>query len=181
MKFLLGILLACIITDAHAEYNRADYKVWSDFNHNCFNTRHELLNKRAIIVTWIKNCQIKAGMWYDAYDGKLLENLKLIDIDHVIPLYYADSHGLANELKPAFGNDPDNLLITSAKNNRTKGSKGIYQWHPNLPYLCKYAEIWQDIGSKYNITFDKQDDDFIFKTLLECTATESFVNNSLHK
>lgn len=178
--FLTFLLMLLTITSAHA-YKRSDYKIWSDFNKNCFNTRHELLNNRAIIVTWIKNCNIMAGKWSDSYDGKELTNLRLIDIDHVIPLYYADTHGLANEVKPAFGNDTDNLLITSASNNRSKGSKSISQWHPNYPYLCKYAEIWQDIGSKYNLTFDKDDDVFIFKTLLECAALESFINNSLHK
>lgn len=175
--FLTFLLMVLTIPDANA-YKRSDYKIWSDFNKNCFNTRHDILIERAISVTLIKDCKILDGKWIDSYDGKELTNLQLIDIDHVIPLYYADKHGLANDLKPVFGNDIDNLLITSAKHNRTKGSKGIYQWHPEHPYLCKYAKIWQDIGYKYNLTFDKDDDVFIFKTLLECAES---VNNSLHK
>lgn len=168
MKLILSMLLL-VSNFALADYHRLDYRIWSDFDKNCLDTRQEILKRDARVVLWINKCVVKNGVWIDSYTGELLKDVKTIDIDHVVPLQYADSHGLTQQLKPKFGNDISNLLVTSAHLNRSKGSKSISAWHPNMPYLCKYATIWKDVGVKYELQYDEADRRFISDTLTQCS------------
>lgn len=167
----IALALVCILTTTIASatpYKRTDYKVWEDEDHNCLDTREEVLKASAKVLLWRTKCDIKSGVWVDEYNGTILKDMTRIDIDHVVPLKYANDHGLKDSLKPTFGNDQTHLLVTSSSLNRSKGSKSIYYWHPPMPYLCKYAQIWSTIGHKYNLTYDKKDQDFIFTTLTTC-------------
>jgi hypothetical protein len=54
--------------------------------------------------------------------------------------------------KEAFANDPENLVITNKKYNRTKSSKGIDKWLPvSLNFTCKYVKDFLHIKTQYKL------------------------------
>lgn len=150
----LGFILLLIANNGFA-YDRASYGQWNDTDGNCLDTRKEILKKSAIEIK-IDNCKITYGKWKDEYTGLEYNNQNTFDIDHVIPIQYADSVGASKwnkELKIKFYNDPLNLMITSKSQNRSKGSKGLSQWMPpNREFRCTYVELWQVVSNKYNLT-----------------------------
>lgn len=146
------------------------YKVWSDLDFDCLNTREEVLKKYAKVVMWKNKCAIHNGVWVDAYTGILIKEVRTIDIDHVIPLEYAHNHGLSPNKRVQFGNDEENLLITIASLNRSKGSKPISVWMPRPPYLCQYAKVWSTISRKYDLKLEQSDITAIRYGMSTCNA-----------
>lgn len=113
-----------------------------------------------------------SGEWIDPYSGKKITSSSNIDIDHIIPLSYAAKNGgqeWASEVKEQFANDPDNLLATSAKENRSKGDKGPGLYMPSYkPYRCQYSKAFTTIANKYQLSIQKSDYEVLEKTLNEC-------------
>ena len=136
-------------------YNRSEWAHWSDSDGNCLDTRGEILKKRSLISVTLnkKGCKVKSGEWNDYYYPEILFQAAQVDIDHLIPLKHAHLVGAArwsSELKEAFANDPENLVITNRRYNRQKGAKGIHEWLPlNKSYACKYVQDWKKIKKKY--------------------------------
>lgn len=171
----------------------------SNDGRKCWNTRNEILHRDAVPGTvkyvdkFIKEaayenaCAIgspkedkgelrlntdNSGKWICPYSGIEITNSTEIDIDHIIPLSYAAKAGgqsWSAEKKEAFANDPDNLLATSAKENRSKGDKGPSEYMPPLrAYRCNYAKAFGVLVHKYNLNISESDLDEIQKTLKAC-------------
>ncbi|OZG70358.1 HNH endonuclease [Hahella sp. CCB-MM4] len=139
-----------------AVYRREDWKHWSDLDHNCMNTRHEILKAQAKTpVTLSDNrCGVSAGTWDDPYSGKIYHLASDLDIDHIIPLRWANDHGgyvWSSQQKEVYANDPDNLLAVDDRLNQQKGAKGPDEWMPpNHQYRCEYIVQWTKILNKYS-------------------------------
>ncbi len=152
-------------------YNRKDWAHWSDFDNDCMNTRHETLKDQADgpIKLSPDGCYVSTGLWLDPFSGKTFTRASDLDVDHIIPLNWAHTHGGANwskAKKERFANDPINLLAVDDGLNQQKGAKGPDQWMPqNKAFRCKYLTMWATLFSKYgalnmtsseNRTFQKQ-------------------------
>lgn len=113
-----------------------------------------------------------AGEWIDPYSGKKITDSRKIDIDHVIPLSNAARQGgqsWSAEKKEEFANDPDNLLATSAKENRSKGDKGPGKYMPPLKsYHCQYAKTYISLSHKYELSITESDYKVLSKTVEKC-------------
>ncbi len=159
------LLIVTIFSLPAYSYDRSSYRVWSDLDKNCKNTRIDVLEKRAIRINSI-SCTNINGTWIDYYSEKILTNESVIDLDHVIPLSYADKIGASNwdiKTKRKFANDPDNLVITHRSINRQKGDKGLSKWLPiEFNVRCDYLLKWVHVINKYNLTLPNED-----KVLLE--------------
>ncbi|MAR92728.1 MAG: HNH endonuclease [Pseudomonadales bacterium] len=138
-------------------YNRHDWKHWSDFDKDCMNTRHEILNDQAVKGSQKYSpdgCYVSRGEWHDPFSGKVITRASDLDVDHVIPLKWAHTHGGATwsaEKKEQFANDPDNLLAVDDGLNQQKGAKGPTEWMPpNHGYRCDYLRHWQSVLAKYS-------------------------------
>ena len=110
----------------------------------------------------IEKCKVKAGFWNDFYFAETFDSPKLIDIDHVVPLKHAFENGAkawTQEQKKIFANDPDNLVITSRKANRTKGANDFTSWSPlNRDYACAYMERWYLVKRKYALAISEKEE-----------------------
>jgi Protein of unknown function (DUF1524) len=161
MKILIYLILIFNLNSSFAKYVRKEWKHWSDRDKNCLNTKEEILKARSksIVLTSKKGCRIKSGSWDDYYYPETINDMKQIDVDHLIPLKHAYDTGGANwspEKKEQFANDPENLVITDKKYNRQKGAKGIDQWLPiNKEYACKYVKDWIKVKMKYGLRMDE--------------------------
>lgn len=120
----------------------------------------------------IKVSTENSGEWIGPYNGKKITDSSEVDIDHVIPLSNAARNGgqeWSAEKKEAFANDPDNLLATSAKENRTKGDKGPGKYMPpNKSYQCQYAKTYIAVAYKYDLTITESDYKELNKTIKSC-------------
>jgi len=137
-------------------YDRGDYRHWVDDDRDCQNTRAETLllhSLKPVKYATERGCRVISGVWVDSYSGQTVFFAKRIDIDHVIPLGWAHTHGADNwspERKKEFANDPDNLLPVSLTLNRQKGKKGPSEWRPPSN-LCGYGTRWLGIAEKYDL------------------------------
>lgn len=150
-----------------AHYDRKEWHHWIDADHNCLDTRAEILKNRSTVPVKMnkKGCKILQGSWPDYYYPEILTKVKHVDIDHLVPLKHAHENGgyeWSQSQKEAFANDPENLVITNKKYNRSKGSKGIDRWLPkDHDYACKYEKDWVKVKVKYNLHFTAPEIDAI--------------------
>lgn len=157
-KFLILLFAISCAQLPHAKkYNRKDWKHWVDADHDCLNTRSEILKlrSRGQITLNKKGCTVIGGVWDDYYYPEVHTSAKKVDIDHLIPLKNAHETGGAawskNE-REVFANDPENLVITNLSYNRKKGAKGIDGWLPvHKDYACKYIKDWVKLKKKYRL------------------------------
>lgn len=169
-----GIILFLISFNLFAGYNRKDWKHWIDSDHDCQDTRAEILIERSLAPVAYKNskgCSVFSGKWDDFYFNEKLTIASDIDIDHVVPLSHAHNHGAeswSKELKKSFANDKENLVITFKKYNRQKGDSDIAQWLPvDRGYACRYVKKWFQIKEKYRLRIDA--DEIETRRLLSCS------------
>lgn len=141
-------------------YTRDLFGGWSDEDHNCKDTRAEILIKRSELPVILnkKGCTVISGRWKDFYFNEILLKASDIDIDHVVPVKHAYDIGAKNwdkKKRVAFYNDPENLVITNLKYNRQKGARTPGQWLPlQKNYACKYLNQWLLVKSKYELPIE---------------------------
>lgn len=139
-------------------YDRAAFGGWADVTGDCRDTRHELLAELSTgpLKTSADGCEIIHGRWNDPYTGQVFTNAGDMDVDHVVPLFYAWSRGAAEwdaEKRIRFANDPANLIATDASTNRRKGADGPLDWlPPNEAFHCQYVLRFHRIARRYELT-----------------------------
>lgn len=148
---------------------------WNDSDNDCQNTRAELLIKQSIRLvsfTSANGCTVAQGAWRSYFTGKLYTKAPQVDIDHVVPLYWAWHHGAATWSKAErrrFANDNANLIVVEARLNRQKGAKGIDQWLPpsaRCQYVLRFLRVV--LGYKLQVT-DKENSKFKSIRARECS------------
>lgn len=146
-------------------YNRDLFVHWIDQDGDCINTRHELLMKQSVstVDTGRNRCTAYRGRWNDPYTGKVFYNARDLDVDHIVPLAWAWSHGAHSwsaSKRRDFANDESNLLAVQASVNREKGAAGPLQWlPPNQAYHCQYVLSFQIIVKKYGAVYSQHEAD----------------------
>ena len=159
--------------DTSAKYSRGDWKHWVPVDGAC-NTREAALRRDGTdVVVDAATCKPTSGTWFDPYSGETFSNAKQMDIDHLIPLMYAQQHGGAawsSEKKREYANDLDTVLVTvSAKENRAKGAKGPGEYMPpREEYHCEYAQRWIAISQKYGLWISKDDKSALESAIGKC-------------
>lgn len=147
---------------------------WLDVDHNCRNTREEVLRRQAVGPVVGDGCRLRAGVWLDPYSGTAITDPMALDVDHVVPLGYVDAHGGASwapAKKKAYANDltPGHLLAVSASLNRAKGDRGPAVWVPPWPAgRCAYGRAWQDVTRRYALALAPEDAAAVTQLLREC-------------
>jgi hypothetical protein len=158
-------------------YSRKDYKHWIDADHDCQNTRQEVLISESLEKPILdeKGCKVISGKWFDPYTNQYFTNTRDLDVDHFIPLKEAHQSGgefwdktrkmkYANDL-----DDPESLIAVYKGANRSKGAKDPSDWMPpNEEYTCEYVKTWQRIKKNWGLTMDKKEAEFIKKQSENC-------------
>lgn len=136
-------------------YNRDDWKHWIDSDGDCMNTRHEILLEQADEPVRLSpdGCYVSMGGWIDPFSGKFFYRASELDVDHIVPLKWANDNGggaWPATLKERFANDPINLLVVDRRLNQAKGAKGPSQWMPpNHLFRCEYLLLWVGVLDNY--------------------------------
>ena len=144
-------------------YDRDDWGGgWSDDDHDCLNTRHEVLMAEEISGSPLlrdDSCLVIGGRWFAAFTGTFVDDPRSLDVDHFVPLANAHrSGGWAWDAatRRRFANDqeePRHLIAVTASANRSKSDKGPETWRPDDGgYWCTYADTWMDIKVRWALS-----------------------------
>ena len=164
------------------EYNRLEWRHWTDEDDDCQDARQEaLIAESATPVTFKsdKQCRVAEGRWVGPYTGTEVDQPGKLDIDHMVPLANAHRSGgwaWDRDLKEAYANDltyPGHLVAATAAANRAKGGKGPEDWRPpDESYWCTYAVDWTNIKITWGLTATQREWDALREMLATCE--ESF-------
>lgn len=158
-----------IADESDVDYDRSDWRHWTG---SPCNTRQDVLIKQGNDVETDDDCRITAGSWYDPFTGETTEDSSSLDIDHIVPLGYAASHGgndWSEDRKEEFANDHLNLRAVSASENRSKGADGPSDYMPpNEEHHCEYAIIWVDTVYQYDLSVTAADRRALEDALATC-------------
>ena len=143
-------------TSNDRQYSRDAFgRGWSDSDKDCQNTRHEVLIQQSTTTPVLSSngCKAEHGHWVSMFTGEVITSAKQLDIDHVVPLKWAWSHGAdqwTNHKREQFANDPINLIAVEASLNRAKGAQGPDEWLPPKNE-CQYILRFKRVLVKYSI------------------------------
>ncbi|MBR2830751.1 hypothetical protein IKE83_00085 [Candidatus Saccharibacteria bacterium] len=168
-------------------YNRNDYGSGWNVSDLACNIRATILQAASLISyqTAANGCTVTYGSWLDPYSGATLTGNPYqgdgtandLDIDHVIPLGYVNSHGgysWSSTAKLSYGKSTTGMkngvyLAVSATENRKKSDKGPADYYPPNPdYYCTYSLKWRDLARLYDIALSARDYYKIEGVLREC-------------
>lgn len=169
---LISLDTITIADPIEVEYDRSEWKHWT--GSPCNAREMTLIRDGVNVESDPTNCKIISGEWTTPYNNSVITDSSKIDIDHVIPLSFAARHGgndWSLELKEQFANDLDQLLATSATENRSKGDKGPGSYMPpEKDFHCTYSKIWVATAKNYELTITEKDYKALEKGLKTCDA-----------
>ena len=146
---------------------------------SCQTVRTQILQATSQVpVTWTnpRECEIREGRWIDPYSGEEFERAARLEIDHIIPLAYANAaNGFQwdDRTRMEFANDPLNLVPVSRDIHRKKRDRSISAWRPpEKDYHCEYAAAWRDVARKYDLDLFATDRSRINSILDDCDIPE---------
>jgi len=162
----VALLCLCIpLNGLHADgipkYKRSYFGGWVDSDGDCQNTRHELLQELSTsVMSFTDNtCRVLTGKWLDPYTGNTFRKSADVDIDHMVPLYWAWQHGAydwSRDERVSFANDPRNLFAVQKSVNREKSASGPLKWlPPNIAFRCSYVVRFERIVKIYDLNLSQ--------------------------
>lgn len=160
------------------EYNRREWRHWTDEDDDCQDARQEALVAESTVPVTFKSdkqCRVATGRWVGPYTGTEVDDPGKLDIDHMVPLANAHRSGgwaWDRDHKAAYANDltyPGHLIAATAAANRAKGGKGPEDWRPpEESYWCTYAVDWTNIKIKWGLTATQREWDALREMLATC-------------
>ncbi|WP_404870912.1 HNH endonuclease family protein (plasmid) [Kitasatospora griseola] len=157
-------------------YERTKFRHWIDADKNGCNTRAEVLIAEAVTAPAIgAGCVLTGGTWLSKYDDLVLNDAKLLDVDHVVPLAEAWDSGASAwsaAERQAYANDLDEpraLIAVSAKSNRSKADKDVTEWlPPAADYRCTYITDWTVVKTRWGLSIDQAEADTLHRLATAC-------------
>ena len=147
-----------VAVENRAGYVRTKFKLWDDVDHDCQNTRAEVLRAETLKkVTGA--CTVRAGRWHSYYDDLTYNSASRIDIDHVVPLAEAWDSGARHwtaQRREAYANDladANALMAVSSSSNRSKGDRDPAEWLPDFS-RCRYVLQWTIVKVRWSLRVD---------------------------
>lgn len=163
-------------------YDRDDWRHWTDDDHNCRNTRHEVLAAESEVPVRYSSkdrCKVTHGRWRCPFTGRTITDPRKLDVDHMVPLHEAHRSGgdtWSAERKRRYANertDAGHLIAVDRAANRSKGDQGPDAWLPdNAAYRCTYVEEWVRIKERWSLSMDSKEQRAVEAARAECARGE---------
>ena len=156
--------LAVKAESGNSSYKRTYFKLWTDANRDCQNTRTEVLIGESKVTpryTASRHCAVATGTWYSYYDGRTWTRPADVDIDHMVPLKEAWGSGArlwSASKRASYANDLGSyatLIAVTDNVNQSKGDKDPAQWlPPRKAARCTYAIQWVQVKYRWRLSID---------------------------
>ena len=179
---LLSIVVAPV-PDAIPDYDRGEWRHWTDEDGDCQDARQEALVAESVspvAYTDSDRCRVASGIWVGPYTGEEFTDPGRLDIDHMVPLGNAHRSGgwaWDPEQKRRYANDlsyDNHLIAVPASANRAKGSRSPAEWKPpNRGYWCQYAVDWVAIKNTWELTAVEPEAEALREMLGACAPSQS--------
>ena len=92
---LLSIVVAPV-PDAIPDYDRGEWRHWTDEDGDCQDARQEALVAESVspvVYTSSDRCRVASGAWVGPYTGERFTEPGRLDVDHMVPLGNAHRSG----------------------------------------------------------------------------------------
>lgn len=141
------------------------------------NTRHKVLARDLVNITYGSGCKVSSGTLHDPYTGQVVElqttsSGSSIEIDHIVPLsvaWYYGANTWTDQQRRDFNNDQSELQATVSAVNQSKGNKTLSQWQPsNASYVCTYTIRYVNVVAKWNLAISPEDATWARQKLPTC-------------
>lgn len=148
---------------------------WASLGEGC-DVRERVIIRDGRNVKIGKQCHPTSGRWRSVYDGKIIRQSRLVDIDHVVPLAEAWRSGAERwdaDERERFANDltSPQLVAVSFSSNRSKGDQDPAEWRPpRRAVWCLYARWWIDVKFTWHLRLDKREKQALIDMLATCRA-----------
>ena len=168
-----------------SSYDRSDWKHWvatvdapngaAAGRRACFDVRQQVLATQGQDVKLSADgCSVESATIVDPYTGTTLTDPSKADIDHAVPLGYANDHGgdkWSTQKKQNYANDltRGHLVASLSSANRAKGDKGPSEWLPDKDQ-CGYAKNFADVLYKWDLSTSQADHDVMQNIIQQCAA-----------
>jgi hypothetical protein len=162
----------------HVSYARELWPHWRDADHDCQNTRNEVLIAESLVpVTFAdpRHCKVARGRWRCPYTGRVFTDPHELDIDHLVPLAQAHASGgdrWTRRRREAYANDlrdPDHLVAVSRGANRAKGAQAPDTWLPaERASWCWYAAAWKHVKTRWALVMREPERKAVEQLLVRC-------------
>lgn len=178
------VLLSALNTsdaDKGASYDRKKQfgSSWMDPDGNGCDARNDILNRDLTGKSFDGDCVVTMGTLADSFSGEAIRFVRgastssKVQIDHMVPLSYAWSHGAdtwSQQKRYAFANDPLNLTAVKGSLNGSKQDKGPASWMPpNQTYSCTYMTRFVTVLHTYQLSIASKDAAFLKEGLSHCS------------
>ena len=183
----LVITIAPIPADI-PEYDRDDWKHWTDADGDCQDAREEVLVEESLDEVTFETdqqCRVESGRWFGAFTGVYVEDPGDLDIDHMVPLrnvHYSGGWDWRLSEKRWYANflfDDDHLIAVASRANRSKGARGPEEWKPrDETCWCEYARSWAEIKARWELTMTEPEADAVKDMLGTCETPVRVVTES---
>ncbi len=161
------VITVAAIPEGLPEYDRDDWKHWTDEDGDCQDARQEVLIEESLEPVEYEDdrqCRVESGRWWAPHLGHHLENPRHVDVDHHVPLKNAHlSGGWAwdaerKEQYAIYLEDPDHLVAISSRHNRSKGVRGPGgAAAPDASLWHSYATDWAEIKERRGLTMTERE------------------------
>ena len=160
------------------EYDRRDWKHWTDADGDCQDVRNEVLvaeSRTTVSFRTDRRCRVASGQWLAPYTSTVVTDPGKLDIDHMVPLGNSHESGAwkwSSRQRERYANyldDPQHLIAVTASANRSKGAGGPEDWKPeDRSYWCQYAIDWVTIKNTWGLTVTRREHDALVQMLGMC-------------
>ncbi|MDN5895151.1 MAG: HNH endonuclease family protein [Nocardioides sp.] len=147
-----------VAKERRAGYDRDRFRHWVDANHNCRDSRDEVLAQESLVR--VRGCDVRRGKWRSYYDGAVTRNSSAFDVDHLVPLAEAwdsGARGWNANTRRRYANDLGDrrtLVAVSASANRSKSDRDPAEWMPRLG-ACRYVSEWVAVKIRWRLSVDR--------------------------
>lgn len=149
-------------------------KVWADADHDCRNTRAEVLARDSSVA--VHGCVISSGRWVSVLDGKPVRNAKQLTVVREVPLASAWTSGgwaWSPRRWQAYANDVGyrwSLIATTPASNAARAGRGPDRWLPPSS-ACRYGTAWVAVKARWRLSVTKAEKAALTKLLASCSSS----------
>ena len=171
------------------EYDRSDWRHWTDEDGDCQDARQEVLiaeSRDQVTFETDRQCRVATGRWWAPHLGHHLGNPSQIDVDHHVPLKNAHlSSGWAwspaeKERYANYLGEETHLVAISSRHNRSKGARGPEEWAPPDNALwCDYATDWAQVKQQWELTMTPVESEIVMDMIGTCEDPPEYAVETL--